>query len=210
MSELNYIVRDLQRRMANMIRRGRVHSVDFTQLPPRVRVEYAKGAVTAWLPWVSGRASKSSRSDWEPLAVGEQVIILSESGELAAGVVIPSLADASSPVPSTSPDEHVSRYTDGTEIKYNRAEHKLTISLGSDGNAELNCKTFYINADIQHDGNQTTTGDMTVLNNVTATEQVKGKTVTDAVRSMGDDRDIFNGHTHRHGEPNTSEPNSQQ
>lgn len=210
MSELNYIVRDLQRRQANMIRRGRVHSVDFSQSPPRVRVEYAKGAVTAWLPWVSGRASKSSRSDWEPLAVGEQVIILSESGELAAGVVIPSLPDASSPVPSTSPDEHVSRYADGTEVIYNRAKHKFTITLGSDGDVELNCKTFYINGDIQHDGNQTTTGDMTVQKNVTATEQVKGKTVTDAVRSMGDDRTIFNNHTHRHGEPNTSTPNSQQ
>ncbi len=134
MSELNYIVRDLQRRMANMIRRGRVHSVDFSRSPPRVKVEYEKGAVTGWLPWVSGRASSDHRTDWEPLAIGEQVIILSESGELSAGVVLPSLPDASSPVPSTSPDEHVSRYEDGTTFIYNRKTHALTIDVQGDAN----------------------------------------------------------------------------
>ena len=134
MSELNYIVRDLQRRMANMIRRGRVHSVDFAQSPPRVKVEYEKGAVTGWLPWGSGRASSDHRTDWEPLAIGEQVIILSESGELSAGVVLPSLPDASSPVPSTSPDEHVSRYEDGTTFIYNRKTHTLTIDVQGDAN----------------------------------------------------------------------------
>ncbi|WP_080338621.1 phage baseplate assembly protein V [Vibrio parahaemolyticus] len=134
MSEFNYIVRDLQRRMANMIRRGRVHSVDFGQSPPRVKVEYEKGAVTGWLPWISGRASSNHRTDWEPLAFGEQVIILSESGELSAGVVIASLPDASSPVPSTSPDEHVSRYEDGTTFIYNRKTHTLTIDVQGDAN----------------------------------------------------------------------------
>ncbi|MDL1992984.1 phage baseplate assembly protein V [Vibrio parahaemolyticus] len=134
MSDLNYIVRDLQRRMANMIRRGRVHSVDFEQSPPRIKVEYEKGVVTGWLPWISGRESSKHRTDWEPLAIGEQVIILSESGELSAGVVIPSLPDASSPVPSTSPDEHVSRYEDGTMFTYNRKTHTLTIDVQGDVN----------------------------------------------------------------------------
>ncbi|KAB0476525.1 phage baseplate assembly protein V [Vibrio chagasii] len=134
MGDLNYIVRDLQRRMANMIRRGRVHSVDFEQSPPRVKVEYEKDAVTGWLPWISGRESSKHRTDWEPLAIGEQVIILSESGDLSAGVVIPSLPDASSPVPSTSPDEHVSRYEDGTTFTYNRKTHTLTIDVQGDVN----------------------------------------------------------------------------
>ncbi|ENB2053111.1 phage baseplate assembly protein V, partial [Vibrio fluvialis] len=63
MSDLDFIVRDLQRRLANMIRRGKVHSVDFTQTPPRVRVDYGvnndngQPAITDWLPWISGRAS---------------------------------------------------------------------------------------------------------------------------------------------------------
>ncbi|WP_459782387.1 phage baseplate assembly protein V, partial [Photobacterium sp. R1] len=128
MSDMAYIVRDLQRRLANMIRRGRVHSVDFTMSPPRVRVEYGKQAVTGWLPWMGGRAS-SSKTQWEPLDIGEQVIILSESGDLSAGVVMPSIPDAQSPVPSTSPDEHVSRYEDGTTLTYHRKKHTLTVDV---------------------------------------------------------------------------------
>ncbi|MBY8066964.1 phage baseplate assembly protein V [Vibrio fluvialis] len=134
MNDLNFIVRDLQRRLANMIRRGKVHSVDFTQTPPRVRVDYGvnnateQPAITDWLPWISGRAS-TSRVDWEPLSVGEQVLILSESGELSSGVVVPAIASANNAVPSTSPDEHVTRYNDGTTFTYNRKTHTLSIDV---------------------------------------------------------------------------------
>lgn len=136
MFEMDYIVRDMQRRMANMIKRGRVHSVDFSMEPPRVRVQYAEKAVTGWLPWSSGRASSKHRTDWEPLAIGEQVLIISESGDLALGVVFPSFPDATSPVPSTSPDEHVSRYEDGTTFTYNRKTHTLTPDIK--GHMKLN------------------------------------------------------------------------
>jgi len=221
MSDLNYIVRDLQRRIADMIKRGKIHSTDFSQSPPRVRVEYAKDkddkpVVTGWLPWISGRASNKHRQDWEPLAIGEQVLILSESGELSAGVVVPAIADSSSPVPSTSPDEHVSKYSDGTEIKYNRASHKLTITIGSDGDAELTCKTFIVNADIEHIGNQKTSGnlevskDVDVKQNINAVMAIKGKSIADETRKMSEDREIYNQHTHNHGDPIIPAPNQKQ
>lgn len=162
MKEFNYIVRDLQRRMANMIRRGRVHSVDFEQSPPRVKVEYEKGAVTGWLPWISGRESNKHRTDWEPLAIGEQVIILSESGELSAGVVLPSLPDATSPVPSTSPDEHVSRYEDGTTFTYNRKTHTLSIDV--QGDAILHT-TGNVTANIKGTADVTVAKDLTLKTN---------------------------------------------
>ncbi|MEL0625022.1 phage baseplate assembly protein V [Marinomonas arenicola] len=132
MSDLDYIVRDLQRRLANMIRRGKVHSVDFSQTPPRVRVEYAAGAVTGWLPFVGSRQSVDSKSTWEPLAVGEGVMIFSESGELSMGVVMPSVPDATNVPPSISPNEHVTKYSDGTMVKYDRAAGKLTVDVVSD------------------------------------------------------------------------------
>lgn len=132
MSDSDYIIRDLQRRLANMIRRGKVHSVDFSQTPPRVRVEYAEGAVTGWLPFVGSRQSVDSKSTWEPLAVGEGVMIFSESGELSMGVVMPSVPDATNVPPSISPNEHVTKYSDGTMIKYDRAAGKLTVDVVSD------------------------------------------------------------------------------
>ncbi|WP_154179663.1 phage baseplate assembly protein V [Vibrio furnissii] len=221
MNDLNFIVRDLQRRLANMIRRGKVHSVDFTQTPPRVRVDYGvnndteQPAITDWLPWISGRAS-TSRVDWEPLSVGEQVLILSESGELSSGVVVPAIASANNAVPSTSPDEHISKYSDSTEIKYDRLSHKLTITIGSDGDAELTCKTFIVNADIEHTGNQKTSGNLEVAknvdvkNNITAVMAIKGESIADKKRTMSEDRDIYNQHTHPHDDPVVPAPNQKQ
>ncbi|CAG9297584.1 phage baseplate assembly protein V [Celerinatantimonas diazotrophica] len=132
MSDESQILRDIQRRLSNLVRKGRVHSVDFTQTPPRVRVEYAPRATTTWLPWVGGRASSQSRTDWEPLAVGEQCLILSQSGELSAGVVLPAMLDSQSPPPSTSADEHVTQYADGTQTRYNRKTHQLSVMVKGD------------------------------------------------------------------------------
>ena len=152
MSEMEYIVADLQRRLANMIRRGKVHSVDFAQTPPRVRVEYAEGAITAWLPFISARQSVASASTWQPLAVGEGVMIFSESGDLALGIVLPSIPDATNTPPSNSPDEHITKYSDGTLIKYDRAAHALTVdvvgpvSLTASDSVDLVCKTAKVTA----------------------------------------------------------------
>ncbi|EPZ5431765.1 phage baseplate assembly protein V [Vibrio parahaemolyticus] len=191
MSDLNYIVRDLQRRMANMIRRGRVHSVDFEQSPPRVKVEYEKNAVTGWLPWISGRESNQHRTDWEPLAIGEQVIILSESGDLSAGVVLPSLPDATSPVPSTSPDEHVSRYEDGTTFTYNRKTHTLSIDVQGDANLHT---TGNVTAHIEGTADVTVTKATTVKTdatlNVEAAKDLNIKTSTNMVLDASGNIDI--------------------
>ena len=165
MSNLDYIVRDLQRRMANMIRRGRIHGVDFSQTPPRVQVAYdndlttGQPVVSGWLPWVNGRASSASRVDWEPLAVGEQVLILSESGDLSAGVVVPSIADATNAVPEQSPDIHVSRYEDGTTLSYDRAGHILSVDV--QGEMTLNVTG---NVRLKADGDITADGSTIKLN----------------------------------------------
>ncbi|MFB9136718.1 phage baseplate assembly protein V [Vibrio olivae] len=129
MSELNYIVRDIQRRLSNMVKRGRVHSVDFSKTPPRVRVEYAENAVTGWLPWVSGLASVKGRTDWNPLSIGEQVLIVSESGDLSSGVVIGSLLDSTNTPPSHSEFEHMTQFDDGTSFSYNRKTHELKVDI---------------------------------------------------------------------------------
>ncbi|MGB0468571.1 MAG: phage baseplate assembly protein V [Pontibacterium sp.] len=201
--DLHYLVSDLQRRVANMVRRGRVHSVDLQAQPPRCRVEFQENVVSGWLPWVSGRAG--TRKDWEPLTVGERVLVVSESGELANGVVISGLNNTDYSVPSTSPDEHVTRYEDGTQITYDRAVHKLTISVGGDGDAQLDCKTFHINADIEHNGKQHSTGNIQSDQNIAAAQNI-----SDGIRSMSADRQIYNDHDHNHDSDTTSKPNQGQ
>lgn len=125
------IINDLQKRLANTIRRGKIHSVDFSQSPPRVRVQYAQEATTTWLPFLIANVDEN-RQDWEPITVGTSVLLLSECGDLNNAVVLPSIPNADYKPPSTSPDEHVTKYSDGTTISYNFKQHKLLVDVQGD------------------------------------------------------------------------------
>lgn len=75
---------DLQRRLANIFRVGRVAEVD--RSTGRVKVSF-QGVTTAWLPWMASRAG--AVKEWNPPSVGEQVCVCSPSGELDAGFIMP-------------------------------------------------------------------------------------------------------------------------
>ena len=114
---------DLARRVANMIRTGRIAEVDHAAA--RVRVQ-SGDLLTEWLPWQTRRAGNTLT--WCPPTVGEQVMILSPSGEPAAGMVIPALYCQDHPAPDNSPDTHVTKYPDGAVISYNHATGALVAS----------------------------------------------------------------------------------
>ncbi|WP_394201098.1 phage baseplate assembly protein V [Marinagarivorans algicola] len=191
--DIHYTVAELQRRLANLVRRGRIHSIDFEASPPRCRVELEPALVTGWLLWSSGRAG--TRSDWEPLTVGEGVLVLSPCGDLAQGVVMPALPNADNPVAG---DEHVHStvYADGTTLKYDRNNKKLTLIIAG-GDAQIDCNTLIINADIQHTGRHTQTGDFTQTGHQTVTGNIAATgDVSDGKASLQADRDIYNLHDH--------------
>lgn len=114
---------DLARRVANMIRTGRVAEVDHAG--PRVRVQ-SGDLLTGWLPWQTHRAG--STRTWNPPTVGEQVMILSPSGDPAAGIVTPALYCQDHPAPDASPNTHVIEFPDGAIIGYDHASHALDIT----------------------------------------------------------------------------------
>jgi phage baseplate assembly protein V len=74
---------DLQRRLANLFRVGKVAEVNRTT--GRVKVSF-QGVTSAWLPWMTSRAG--AVKDWNPPSVGEQVVVCSPSGELEAGFIM--------------------------------------------------------------------------------------------------------------------------
>lgn len=74
---------EMQRRLANLFRVGKVTEVNRTT--GRVKVQF-DGVTTPWLPWQTARAG--SVKNWSPPAVGEQVCIVSPMGELGAGFVM--------------------------------------------------------------------------------------------------------------------------
>jgi phage baseplate assembly protein V len=194
MTNTDFELTELHRRLANMIRFGCVVATDYGGAVPRVKV--ATGELeTAWLPLITPRAGKDS-STWL-LDIDEQVVVLSPSGELAQGVVLGSMHQQRFPSLADSVDQHCTQYRDGAIINYNNKIHHLDVSLPS--GATIN---------ILAEGGLTISGDVTIHGNLQASGHI-----ADHTRSMQDDRTIFNQHTHagvKTGEGSTLPPDATQ
>jgi phage baseplate assembly protein V len=111
---------DLARRLESLIRLGTIAEVDLSASRCRIA---SGGLTTDWLPWLTLRAGTTRT--WDPPTVGEQVVVLSPSGEPSAGVVLFGLYSDSIPAPSASADEDLRLYPDGARIRYNHATGAL-------------------------------------------------------------------------------------
>lgn len=112
---------DQARRVSAMIREGTVIE---RRADGMVRVETGD-LTTDWLPTVFGRAGDDKV--WWPLDQGEQVLVLSPSGDSRNGVVIGSTYSDSKAEPSENLDRMVITFRDGTVILYDRAESLLSV-----------------------------------------------------------------------------------
>ena len=168
---------ELDRRLANIIRLGRVAELNLNEHTPQCRVQIGE-LLTKALPIVSLRAGNDSH--WWPPHIGEQVIVLSPSGDLAQGVVLGSIHQQAFPAPANTENVHCIRYSDGAQIEYDKQQHRLQVILPSGSTIE--CVS---------DGGLTIVGDVTVMGNITASENI-----SDGTRSMQGDRAIYNQHTH--------------
>ena len=113
---------DLARRLSNLVRPGTVEAIDHAAARVRIR---SGELITDWLPWLTARAAATGT--WSPPTVGEQVLLLAPSGDLAAALVLPALYANAHPAPSASPNEHVIEFPDGATITYNHAAGSLAV-----------------------------------------------------------------------------------
>lgn len=179
----------LLRLINNIVRVGTVAEVDHAKVRCRVAVGELK---TGWLKWKSERAG--STRDWSPPTVGEQVILLAPGGDLKSAIVLTGLNSATLDAPSTDPNKSLRVFPDGALIQYDHAAHVADITLPEGATLNLTCVGgINITGDVNIDGSLNATGD-----------------VADGVRSMAEDRDIFNEHTHNETSSVTKEPNQQQ
>lgn len=187
---------DLARRVANMIRTGRVAEVDYAG--PRVRVQ-SGDLLTEWLPWQTRRAGNTRT--WDPPTVGEQVMILSPSGEPAAGIVIPALYCQDHPAPDASPNTHVVEFPDGAVISYNHASGALVANGIKTGLVQA---SEQVTCDTPHTiftGAVTVQGLLTFLSGMNGTGGANSNVITGDLTQTGGNISS-NGvvlHTHTHG-----------
>lgn len=117
---------ELLRRIESVIRIGRVEEADYDRALLRVR---SGEILTEWIPWITQRAGPD-RFWWAP-EVGEQVLVLGVSGDLAQGVVLPALFSTQFPKPADDPDRTRWCWENGSYIDHDRAAGVLTLSAGT-------------------------------------------------------------------------------
>ncbi|WP_202301543.1 phage baseplate assembly protein V [Dryocola clanedunensis] len=200
-------VGDLQRRLANLVRRGVIHSVQAGGIP-KCRVDLGD-IVTGWLPLCQGYSGKN-RADSNPFAPGDAVTVLSEAGELNNGRVFPGWNTGALPVPEGSESEHVTRYGDGTEVRYDREGHNLTIRLVEGGTYTIIGKGT-LDGPVEITDTLTVQGITQINANliVSASISASGE-ISDGKGKISAIRTTYNGHNHRGDSGgNTQQPNQQ-
>lgn len=134
----------LARLLENLIRYGTIAAVQM--VPPRVQV-LTGSLTTAWLPWLNPRAGADR--EWNPPTVGEQVVLLSPSGQLANGIAITGLFSDLIEANGDRDGLHRRTYRDGAVIEYDSIAKHLRATLP--GTAEVSAAgtiTFTSGADI--------------------------------------------------------------
>lgn len=126
---MNFNLADLYRRLDNLIRLGTVAEVRHGRIP-QVRLTVGN-LTTGLLPLATVRAGKTTT--WNPPTVGEQCLLFSPSGDLAAGVALPGIASKHHPAPDDNPDNIRTMYPDGATVEYNHADHHYRINLPATG-----------------------------------------------------------------------------
>lgn len=117
---------DIERRVANMVRVGAVMAVDHAKKMVRIKSGDLEGA---WVRWPAGRAAAGKRR-WDPPEVGEQVVMVSPSGDMRQALVLPGIYQDDHDAPTTDANKDHVTYGDGTVIEYDRGTHTLVANLG--------------------------------------------------------------------------------
>lgn len=124
-------IAEITRLLENIVRFGTIAAVQMQ--PPRVKVKSGNIATT-WLPWLNLRAGADR--EWDPPTIGEQVVLLSPSGNLAQGVVLTGLFSDLIPANGEREGLHRRTYRDGAVIEYDSIAKHLRATLP--GTAEIN------------------------------------------------------------------------
>lgn len=127
--------------LSGLIRIGTVYALDEANARVQVR---AGGVVSDWLPWITQRAGPTRT--WNPPRPGEQVVVLSPSGDLAQGVVLAAIYQDNYPANGTSKYQDKTTYPDGSVVEYNSQTNTLTVNISGNGNVNIVCKTATVTA----------------------------------------------------------------
>jgi phage baseplate assembly protein V len=167
---------------------GEVSKVDYMTCRIRVRLDDRDGVESYWLN-VPQRNTQGTKCRPLMPELGEQVAVLLDSDGVG-GVYLGGVYSTAEPPPVTDEDTDYVRFSDGTTVTYDRAEHVMSLvcvgqtSLVCDKNLDVQCgMPVTIKApvvtldspDVKATGNVSVGGNLEVTGNINA-----GGTVMDA------------------------------
>lgn len=207
---MSYALAQMDRILANLIKIGRVDSVDLAAGTATVNFD---GELVSGLEWSKSRAG-ADRSWNGGYTKGEQVLVLSPSGDLSQGVIAFAISQDAFPNAGDSENpKHI--YADGTVVEYNKASHTLLIDASaSGGHVVIQCNSAQIQAEstITMDApNTICTGNLTVAKSLSmggsgGTATLKGNVAMSGGTLTHDGKNI--GESHKHSGVQTGSGNS--
>lgn len=202
-NELLYALGELDRRVGNLFRIGKV--VELDAAAARVKVNLGE-LITGWIPWST--PSAGADREWKTPSVGEQVIMVSP-GDPSMGVVIGSLFQAAHPPNGDQEKDRRLTFKDGSFVEFDREGSVLNVEVQAAGSirAKIGQTTFLLESGkvtlttpevlvdspaTQFTGGVSITGDLTVagstaLNGSTAVKGItsNGKNISDTHAHLG-------------------------
>jgi phage baseplate assembly protein V len=160
---------DIPRQIGDLIRLGRIASVDLAAARCTVRV--GDDLVTAGVPWLANSAGAISA--WSPPSEGEQVVLLCPEGDIEAAVALPGIFSTAFPAPSAEGSRHLVKYPDGAVVYYDFDAHELGAVLPAGGKVAVMAPDgVEITGPLKVSGNLEVTGHADVHGAVNASEDV--------------------------------------
>ena len=128
---------EIERRLRNVVRYGRVAEVDPAKGLVRMIDEgggEGQDYTSTWRPWAEVGGGIRT---WRPPTVGQQVVMFSPSGNLADGIVFPAAFSDAAPQPSDKGDEIVETIGATTLKMRGDAVHLSSPTIVLDGDVHL-------------------------------------------------------------------------
>lgn len=172
---------DINRRLENLIRFGKIKTVNPSNPIPLVTVDL-DDIVTPKIRFFNARSGDDST--WDPPSLGEEVMVISPCGEIGpTSVVFYGLYNNEHPAPSDDLNQKIRVFADGCVIAYDISAHQLSAILPSGGKAIVTA-----------DGGITVNGDTTINGNL----QINGSTAMTGNNTVGGSQ-LVQGSSHSTG-----------
>ena len=125
---MNFHQSETDRRLSGLLIAGTIEAIDYSAARVRVR---SGDWVSAWLPWKADAAGEVRH--WRPPSIGEQVMILSPSGQPEQGMAFPGFySDRHGQGNDDRRNVTATDWSDGAREEYDHEAHtwRLTVPNG--------------------------------------------------------------------------------